>query len=61
LGKFTPFGQIYSLWAIVYFGNMFENRRSRPNFWATFSTVLVIDKIVSWGTFWAIVSQIWYI
>jgi hypothetical protein len=37
-------GRIFAPWVIVYFGQFFENYRSSPHFWSTFSTV----KVMNW-------------
>jgi hypothetical protein len=53
-------GRIFAHWALVVFGQLFENYRSSPYFWAIFPRKkLCIDfnKKWVWATFWAIFSQ----
>jgi hypothetical protein len=38
-------GRILANWAIIYFGQVFENYRISTKFLATFSTVKIIEKI----------------
>jgi hypothetical protein len=49
-----PNGQIFTLWAISYSGQLFLNFRVLPNIWDTFflgeSYVLILTKI-DWATF----------
>jgi hypothetical protein len=58
--KGDQIGRIYAQWAIVYFGQCFENYWSGANFWATLfhgtSYVLIMTKN-GWATFWATFSQ----
>jgi hypothetical protein len=53
-------GRIFAQWAIVYFGQWFENYIQSANFWATFfrdiSYVLIFTKN-GLATFWASFSQ----
>jgi hypothetical protein len=49
-------GRVFADWAIVYFGLLFENYKSRPNYWATFFHGETCEK-TGWATVWAISSQ----
>jgi hypothetical protein len=48
-------GRIFATWAIVFLGHFLENYGSSRNLKATFSSVLILTKMV-WSTFWAIFS-----
>jgi hypothetical protein len=37
-----PIGRFFAHWVIVYFGQFFENYKSRPHIWDAFSTVKVV-------------------
>jgi hypothetical protein len=53
--------RIFANWAIVYFGQCFENYQRSTNSWATFSTVptkyVLFLQITGWATFWATFSE----
>jgi hypothetical protein len=42
LGEFSPIGRLFSYWAIVLIGQVFENYRRSPNFGATFFSYVSI-------------------
>jgi hypothetical protein len=41
MNRGVQIGRIFAIWASVFFGQLFEKYKSRPNFWATFSMVKV--------------------
>jgi hypothetical protein len=53
-------GQIFAHWAVVYFGQCFENYRSSGKFWTTlfhgasYASILTKNR---WATIWATFSQ----